>query len=88
VRRPGPVGGGSGNSQTLIVTAGAGRVQQWGGSVQETRPGDVLRISPGAKHCFGASATAGMSHIAVVEAADGKTADWMEHVTDAQYRGE
>lgn len=74
--------------QTLIVTAGAGRVQQWGGPVQEIRPGDVVRIPPGVKHWHGASATAGMSHVAIAEALDGKTVEWMEHVTDAQYRGE
>ena len=74
--------------QTLIVTAGAGRVQQWGGPVQEIRPGDVIRIPPGVKHWHGASATAGMSHVAIAEALDGKVVDWMEHVTDAQYRGE
>jgi quercetin dioxygenase-like cupin family protein len=74
--------------QTLIVTAGLGLVQQWGGPIQEIRPGDVVRIPPGVKHWHGASATAGMSHVAIVEAVDGKTADWMEHVTDAQYRGE
>ncbi len=74
--------------QTLIVTAGAGRVQQWGGPVQEIRPGDVVRIPPGVKHWHGALPTAGMSHIALSEGVDGKVVDWMEHVTDAQYRGE
>lgn len=74
--------------QTLIVTAGAGRVRQWGGPVQEIRPGDVVRIPPGVKHWHGASATAGMSHVAIAEALDGKVVEWMEHVTDAQYRGE
>jgi quercetin dioxygenase-like cupin family protein len=74
--------------QTLIVTAGAGRVQQWGGPVQEIRPGDVVRIPPGVKHWHGALPTAGMSHIALSEAVDGKVVDWMEHVTDTQYQGE
>nr|WP_246482185.1 cupin domain-containing protein [Methylorubrum zatmanii] len=74
--------------QTLIVTAGAGRVQQWGRPIQEIRPGDVVRIRPGVKHWHGASATAGMSHVAIAEALDGKVVEWMEHVTDAQYRGE
>ncbi|ACL62476.1 (R)-mandelonitrile lyase [Methylobacterium nodulans] len=74
--------------QTLIVTAGAGRVQQWGGPIQEIQPGDVVRIPPGVKHWHGAAATAGMSHIAIAEALDGKVVDWMEHVTDTQYRGE
>ena len=72
--------------QTLIVTAGVGWVQQWGGPVQEIRPGDVVWIPPGAKHWHGATATTGMTHIAVSEQLDGKSVDWMEKVGDAQYR--
>jgi hypothetical protein len=29
-----------------------------------------------------------MTHIAIHEALDGKAVDWLEHVTDEQYRGE
>lgn len=72
--------------QTLIVTAGVGLVQQWDEPVQEIRPGDVVRIPPGAKHWHGASPTVGMSHVAIAEALDGKSTDWMEKVSDAQYR--
>jgi quercetin dioxygenase-like cupin family protein len=72
--------------QTLIVTAGVGLVQQWGDPVQEIRPGDVVWIPPGVKHWHGASATVGMSHIAIAEALDGKAVEWMEQVSDAQYR--
>jgi quercetin dioxygenase-like cupin family protein len=72
--------------QTLIVTAGVGLVQEWGNPVQEIRPGDIVWIPPGVKHWHGASATVGMSHIAIAEALDGKTVDWMEQVSDAQYR--
>lgn len=72
--------------QTLIVMAGVGRVQHWGGRVQEIRPGDTVWIPPGVKHWHGASPTVGMSHIAFSEALDGKTVEWMEHVTDEQYR--
>lgn len=71
--------------QTLIVTAGLGRVQHWEGPVQEIRPGDTVWIPPGVKHWHGASAEVGMSHIAFSEALDGKTVDWMELVTDEQY---
>jgi 4-carboxymuconolactone decarboxylase len=71
--------------QTLIVTAGAGRVQRWGGPVEEIRQGDVVRIPPGVKHWHGASPNAAMTHIAIVEQLDGKTVDWMEKVSDAQY---
>lgn len=71
--------------QTLIVTAGIGRVQHWDGPVQEIQPGDTIWIPPGVKHWHGASAEVGMSHIAFSEALDGTTVDWMEQVTDEQY---
>ncbi len=69
--------------QTLIVTAGCGRVQRWGGPVEEIRPGDVVRIAPGEKHWHGAAPTTAMTHIAVQEQHDGKSADWMESVDQA-----
>jgi quercetin dioxygenase-like cupin family protein len=72
--------------QTLIVTAGCGLVQRWGGPVEEIRPGDVVWIPPGEKHWHGATPTTAMTHIAIHEQLDGKTADWMEKVTDEQYR--
>lgn len=71
--------------QTLVVTAGVGRIQREGGPIQEIRAGDVARIPPGVKHWHGASAEASMSHIAIQEAHEGKTADWMEPVSDDQY---
>jgi len=72
--------------QTLIVTAGVGRVQQWGAPVEEIRPGDVVRIPPNVKHWHGASPDAAMSHLAITEALDGRSVAWMEPVTDSQYR--
>jgi len=72
--------------QTLIVTAGAGLIQQWGGPIQEMKQGDVVWVPPGVKHWHGATATTGMTHIAIAEALEGKTADWMEKVSDVQYR--
>jgi 4-carboxymuconolactone decarboxylase len=71
--------------QTLIVTTGVGRVQRWGDPVDEIRPGDLVWIPAGQKHWHGASPTTGMTHIAIVEPLDGKSADWMEKVTDEQY---
>jgi quercetin dioxygenase-like cupin family protein len=71
--------------QTLIVTAGCGWAQRWGGPVEEIRPGDVIWFRPGEKHWHGATATTAMTHIAIVEKADGETADWLEQVTDEQY---
>ena len=71
--------------QTLIVTAGVGRVQKWGDPMQEIRPGDVVWIPPGVKHWHGASPTTGMSHIAISESLDGKSVDWMEKVSQEQY---
>ncbi len=73
--------------QTLIVTAGLGLVQRDGGPVEEIRPGDVVWFAPGEKHWHGASATVAMTHIAIHEALDGKTVDWLEQVTDDQYSG-
>ncbi|TMH47351.1 MAG: cupin domain-containing protein [Betaproteobacteria bacterium] len=71
--------------QVLLVTAGAGRIQQWGGRVEEIRPGDVVRIPPGVKHWHGASPTTGMTHIAIQETIGGRNVDWMEHVGEEQY---
>src|SRR5690349_13978274 len=72
--------------QTLIVTSGLGWTQCWGGPVEEIRPGDVIRCPPGVKHWHGATPTAAMTHLAIQEALNGKVVDWMEHVSDAQYR--
>jgi quercetin dioxygenase-like cupin family protein len=72
--------------QTLIVTAGRGWAQSWGGAVAEIFPGDVISFAPGEKHWHGATPTTAMTHIAIQEALDGKTADWMEKVSDEQYR--
>jgi quercetin dioxygenase-like cupin family protein len=72
--------------QTLIVTAGHGWVQSEGGPKEEVRPGDIVWIPPGNKHWHGATATLGMTHIAISEALDGKTVDWMEQVSDEQYQ--
>jgi quercetin dioxygenase-like cupin family protein len=71
--------------QTLIITAGVGRAQRWGGPVEEIRPGDVLWFPPGEKHWHGASPSTAMTHIAVQEKLDGKAVEWMEHVSSEQY---
>jgi len=72
--------------QTLFVMIGLGWVQREGGPVEEIRPGDVIWFAPGEKHWHGASAKTAMSHIAIQEKLDGKAVDWMEHVSDDQYR--
>jgi quercetin dioxygenase-like cupin family protein len=74
--------------QTLIVTAGCGLVQSWGSPVEKIRPGDVIWFSPGEKHWHGATATTAMTHISIVEQLEGKSADWMEKVSDAEYQAE
>ena len=71
--------------QTLIVTAGSGLAQRWGGSIEQIRPGDVIWFPPGEKHWHGATATTAMTHIAIQERLDGKAVDWMEKVSDEQY---
>jgi quercetin dioxygenase-like cupin family protein len=73
--------------QTLIVTAGCGRAQRWGGPIEEIRPGDVISFAPGEKHWHGAAPTTAMTHIAIQEALDGKPVDWLEKVSDEQYGG-
>ena len=72
--------------QTLIVTAGLGWVQREGGPTEEIRPGDTVWFAPNEKHWHGATPTAAMTHIAIVEELDGKNSDWLEPVTDEQYR--
>jgi quercetin dioxygenase-like cupin family protein len=72
--------------QTLIVTAGLGWVQREGAPVEEIRPGDVVWIPPGVKHWHGASATTAMTHLAIQESLDGKPVEWLEKVSDEQYR--
>ena len=72
--------------QTLIVTAGCGLVQSWGDAVEKIRPGDVIWSPSGEKHWHGATATTAMTHISIVEQLDGKSADWMEKVSDEQYQ--
>jgi len=71
--------------QTLIVTAGLGWTQIWGGLIDEIRSGDVVWFAPGEKHWHGATPTTAMTHIAIQEALNGKVVDWMEHVSDEQY---
>jgi len=74
--------------QTLLVTAGSGRVQNWGEKIEEIHPGDVVWTGPGEKHWHGAAPTIAMTHLSIVEQLDGRGADWMEHVSDEQYQGE
>jgi quercetin dioxygenase-like cupin family protein len=71
--------------QTLIVTAGCGRVQLEGGAVQEIRPGDVVWIAPGERHWHGAGPQTAMSHVAIQERLEGSVVTWAEHVTDEDY---
>src|SRR5688500_1974888 len=71
--------------QVLIVTDGVGRVQRWGTPAEEIHPGDVVRIPPNVKHWHGAAPATAMSHIAIVEYLNGRSTDWLEMVSDAQY---
>jgi quercetin dioxygenase-like cupin family protein len=72
--------------QTLIVTSGCGRAQREGGEVEEIRPGDVVWFPPGEKHWHGAAPTTAMTHVAIQEALEGKVVEWMEKVTDEEYK--
>ncbi len=72
--------------QILVVTAGLGWAQHEGGPVEEIRAGDVVWFPAGEKHWHGASPATAMTHLAIVENQDGKNGDWLEPVTDDQYR--
>lgn len=72
--------------QAIIITAGAGWIQRERGPIEEVSPGDTVWFPAGEKHWHGATPTTGMSHIAVTESLDGKVADWLEKVSDEQYR--
>ncbi len=71
---------------TLLITAGGGWVQRAGGRIEEVRPGDILWLPPALKHWHGATTTIALTHIAIQEVLNGKVVDWMEKVTDEQYR--
>ena len=71
--------------QTLIVTAGCGLAQRWGGPIEVIRAGDVVRFPPGEKSWHGATPTTAMTHIAIQEQLEGKAVDWLEKVSDEQY---
>jgi quercetin dioxygenase-like cupin family protein len=72
--------------QTLIITSGLGWVQHEGGPIEEVRPGDVVWFPPGLRHWHGATPTTAMTHIAIQESLNGKNVDWLEKVSDEQYR--
>ncbi|NBZ89501.1 (R)-mandelonitrile lyase [Stagnihabitans tardus] len=74
--------------QTLIVTAGLGRVQRDGGPIEEIHPGDVVTFAPDERHWHGAAPDQAMSHIAIHEVQGGETVTWAEAVTDADYLGQ
>ena len=72
--------------QTLIITSGLGWVQREGGPIEDVGPGDIVWFPPGLKHWHGATPATAMTHIAIHESLDGKAVDWLEHVSDEQYR--
>ena len=74
--------------QTLIVTSGTGWVQEWGGERRQIHPGDVVWIPPATKHWHGGTGTNRMSHIALTNVIDGRAVDWMEQVSEEDYRGQ
>src|SRR3954454_13806360 len=72
--------------QFLIVTSGTGWLQEEGAQKREIKPGDVIWTPPGVKHWHGATAANAMSHIAITNMVGGRNVDWLEQVTDEQYR--
>ena len=72
--------------QTLIVTSGLGWAQCEGGPIEEIRPGDVIWFAPNEKHWHGATPINALTHIAIQEALNGNAVEWMEQVTEEEYR--
>lgn len=72
--------------QTLIVTAGKGWTQVWNGPIEEINPGDVVICPPGVKHWHGATPTTAMTHLTITGDKDGKNVEWLEKVSDEQYK--
>jgi quercetin dioxygenase-like cupin family protein len=72
--------------QALLIVSGLGWIQREGGPIEEVRPGDVVWFPPGLKHWHGASSTNAMTHIAIQESLNGKNVEWLEKVSDEQYR--
>ena len=72
--------------QLLVVTEGSGLIQESGKSIQKISKGDVVWTPPGVKHWHGASSDKAMSHTAIQESLNGKVVEWMEKVSDEQYR--
>lgn len=74
--------------QILIVTAGSGLTQCESGPIETLQTGDVVWFTAGEKHWHGAAPTSAMTHIAVTETLDGQAVDWLEQVSDEQYRAQ
>lgn len=74
--------------QILVVTAGSGLTQEWGKPIQEINPGDIIWCPPGVKHWHGAKPNTAMTHLSFCEAVDGSNVNWLEKVSDKQYKGE
>ncbi|MEG3136115.1 cupin domain-containing protein [Rouxiella sp. T17] len=72
--------------QTLIVTLGRGWLQEEGGEIREINQGDTVWIPAGVKHWHGASPENAMTHIAIAESLNGSPVEWLEKVTDEQYK--
>ncbi len=72
--------------QALVITSGCGRVQRWGGPIEEVHPGDIVQFAPGEKHWHGAGPKTAMSHIAIHENLDGTPVEWFGHVSDEEYQ--
>ncbi len=74
------------NGQTIFVTEGIGLCQRRGGPVEVIRPGDRVFFEPDEEHWHGAASDRFMTHLAMLEVDEqGKSATWLEHVTDEEY---
>ena len=69
-----------------MCVAGRGWYQAWGDAAQLLPRGDVMNIPAGVMHWHGAAKDSWFSHLAVeVPGVNGRN-EWLEPVTDDQYK--
>ncbi len=61
-------------------------IKHGGGKVKELHPGDIVNIPPGVKHWHGAAIDSWFSHLAVSVTVEGAFCEWLEAVSNEEYR--
>lgn len=76
----------SGGGQLLICTAGEGWYQEEGKTAVSLVPGSVITIPANVKHWHGAKADSWFSHLAMDIPGEETSNEWLEPVSDEEYR--